>query len=300
MGVAVFGHWGPPLLAFPTSHGDEWELQRHGLIDAHRRLHRRRPGEGLLRRVEQPRVVPQQRRAPVPPQLAPADVRRVHPRRSVPVHLLEHCQSPGIPITTMGASLGAYHAANTLFRYPAPGQALLRALRGSTTCARFMDGIYDDNFYFHNPDRLHGQPRRSVVPRAAATLRDPARHRLGAVGEKRLLYAMSGVLARKGIRASPRRLGPAGRPRLAVLERDRSGSICRALVSGSTISRFRGFTESRIDNWSNESTRATEFSSVFYSVHSVNGCRCCSLRSVGTRADAGGKPSKSNSSRYCP
>src|SRR5690242_20678021 len=34
MGVSVFGHWGPPLLAFPTSHGDEWELQRHGLIDA--------------------------------------------------------------------------------------------------------------------------------------------------------------------------------------------------------------------------------------------------------------------------
>ena len=34
MGVAVFGHWGPPLLAFPTSHGDEWELQRNGMIDA--------------------------------------------------------------------------------------------------------------------------------------------------------------------------------------------------------------------------------------------------------------------------
>ena len=34
MGVAVFGHWGQPLLAFPTSPGDEWELQRHGLLDA--------------------------------------------------------------------------------------------------------------------------------------------------------------------------------------------------------------------------------------------------------------------------
>ena len=34
MGVAVFGHWGLPLLAFPTSHGDEWELQRQGLIGA--------------------------------------------------------------------------------------------------------------------------------------------------------------------------------------------------------------------------------------------------------------------------
>ena len=34
MGVSVFGHWGPPLLAFPTSHGDEWELHRNGLIGA--------------------------------------------------------------------------------------------------------------------------------------------------------------------------------------------------------------------------------------------------------------------------
>ena len=25
MGVAVFGHFGPPLLFFPTSLGDEWE-----------------------------------------------------------------------------------------------------------------------------------------------------------------------------------------------------------------------------------------------------------------------------------
>ncbi len=28
------------------------------------------------------------------------------------------CQTPGIPITTLGASLGAYHAANTLFKHP--------------------------------------------------------------------------------------------------------------------------------------------------------------------------------------
>jgi esterase/lipase superfamily enzyme len=34
MGTVVYGHWGPPLLAFPTSHGDEWELDRHGLIAA--------------------------------------------------------------------------------------------------------------------------------------------------------------------------------------------------------------------------------------------------------------------------
>src|SRR5271166_2694322 len=32
MGVVVYGHWGPPLLGFPTSAGDEWELENQGLI----------------------------------------------------------------------------------------------------------------------------------------------------------------------------------------------------------------------------------------------------------------------------
>src|SRR5947208_6581341 len=34
LGVAVYGHWGPPLLGFPTSAGDEWEVEGHGLVDA--------------------------------------------------------------------------------------------------------------------------------------------------------------------------------------------------------------------------------------------------------------------------
>ncbi|HEV3219785.1 MAG TPA: hypothetical protein VGP66_01160, partial [Candidatus Acidoferrum sp.] len=32
MGVVVYGHWGPPLIGFPTSAGDEWELEGQGLI----------------------------------------------------------------------------------------------------------------------------------------------------------------------------------------------------------------------------------------------------------------------------
>ena len=34
MGVVVYGHWGPPMIAFPTSGGDEWEYERQGLIGA--------------------------------------------------------------------------------------------------------------------------------------------------------------------------------------------------------------------------------------------------------------------------
>ncbi len=34
LGVVVYGHWGPPLLGFPTSAGDEWELEGQGMIGA--------------------------------------------------------------------------------------------------------------------------------------------------------------------------------------------------------------------------------------------------------------------------
>src|SRR5438128_12004567 len=32
LGVVVYGHWGAPLLGFPTSAGDEWELEGQRMI----------------------------------------------------------------------------------------------------------------------------------------------------------------------------------------------------------------------------------------------------------------------------
>ena len=96
MGVAVFGHWGPPLLAFPTSHGDEWELQRHGLIDAIADFVDAGRVKVFCVGSNNLRVLPERRRAPVSPQLAPADVRRVHPRRGDPLHSRQ-LQDPGHP-----------------------------------------------------------------------------------------------------------------------------------------------------------------------------------------------------------
>ena len=34
MGIVVYGHWGPPMLTFPTSGGDEWELEHQSMIGA--------------------------------------------------------------------------------------------------------------------------------------------------------------------------------------------------------------------------------------------------------------------------
>src|SRR5262249_52138381 len=32
MGIAIYGNYGAPILAFPTSCGDEWEMEGQGMI----------------------------------------------------------------------------------------------------------------------------------------------------------------------------------------------------------------------------------------------------------------------------
>ena len=139
-------------------------------------------------------------------------------------------QSPGIPISTMGASLGAYHAANTLFRYPHQVKRCY-ALSGIYDLRAFMGGMYDENFYFHNPvdylANLTIRGRTSSWRRArSGSSPDPARGR----------RATSPTRCRKCSRAKGdpalrRRLGTARRPRLAVLEGGDAG-VSAGVVGG--------------------------------------------------------------------
>ncbi len=149
MGLIVYGHWGPPMIMFPTSGGDEAEYERQNMIGA------------LAEFVEAGRV-----------KLFGVNMnhgdsfanRGAHPfhrswmqrqyddyiRHEVIPFIRHDCQSPDVKVWTMGASLGAYHAANTLFRYPDIVKRCY-ALSGVYDMKGFMDGAYDDNFYFNNP-----------------------------------------------------------------------------------------------------------------------------------------------------
>lgn len=208
MGVAVFGHWGPPMLAFPTSHGDEWELQRHGLVDA------------IGEFIDAGRVKLFCAGSNNEDSFLNAGAHPFHRswrqvvfdsyiREEVIPFIHAHCQSPGIPIATMGASLGAYHAVNTLFRYPHLVKRCY-GLSGIYDLRRFMDGMYDENFYFHNPvdyaanlhdpwilDQLTGCEIRLVTGSGPWEDSGPSR-------------AFSAVLSRKGIRHFLDDWGPHG------------------------------------------------------------------------------------------
>jgi hypothetical protein len=109
MGVAIFGHFGPPSLFFPTSLGDEWEHEGQGmirtlspLIDAGRMkvfCVRSVTAEGLFNKQAHP--------------FHRSWVLRCYDayiRQEVIPFIHHHCQ--GLPpVAVMGASLGAFHAA---------------------------------------------------------------------------------------------------------------------------------------------------------------------------------------------
>ena len=71
--------------------------------------------------------------------------------------IYDHCRTHGVAISTSGSSFGAYHAANTLFKHPTRVRRCL-ALSGVYDLRSFMDGHFDDNFYFgpDNPEFRDG------------------------------------------------------------------------------------------------------------------------------------------------
>jgi esterase/lipase superfamily enzyme len=149
MGIRVYGHYGAPILVFPTSGGDEHEYEGQSMIAA------------LAHHIDGGRV-----------KLYCVNSvnneswydKQAHPRHrsyvqamydayiasEVVPFIYDDCRSPGIGITTTGASFGAYHAANSLFKHPDLFRRCL-ALSGVYDVRRFMDGDYDDNCYFNNP-----------------------------------------------------------------------------------------------------------------------------------------------------
>ena len=148
MGINIYGNYGYPILAFPTSMGDEHEQEGQGMIRT------------LTPYIDQGRIrifcingvqsdsFSNKNAHPFHRSWLQAQYDDYIAREVIPF-IDSQCQSQ-LPITTYGASLGAYHAANTLFKYPDRVKRCY-ALSGVYDMRDSMDGMYDDNFYFNNP-----------------------------------------------------------------------------------------------------------------------------------------------------
>ena len=149
MDILVYGHYGSPIVVFPTSGGDQREYEGQGMIDA--LGHHIDAGKVKLYCIDTANNQSWYDRSAHPRHRSWVQVMFDEYVASELVPFIEsHCQSPGIGITTTGASFGAYHAVNTLFKHPDKFRRCL-ALSGVYDIRKFMDGDYDDNFYFNNP-----------------------------------------------------------------------------------------------------------------------------------------------------
>jgi esterase/lipase superfamily enzyme len=156
--LVSYGHWGRPVLVFPSEAGRAWDFENNGMVDALRWL--LDAGRLKLYCVDSAddatwsdRSLPLEERAARHDQYERWVLEQVVP--------YIHDDSGGLtPVATLGCSLGAFHAANIALRHAHVFPQAL-CLSGSYDPGRWHAwGDRGDASYFHNPTEyvanLHG------------------------------------------------------------------------------------------------------------------------------------------------
>jgi len=149
MHVWAFGHWGAPLLVFPSAAGFAHEWDRQGMVEVLAPLinggklklycPESNVSQSWTDREADPRL--RIRRHMAYEQFILADL--------VPA-IRRDCHSDGVRIATSGASLGAFYAANFALKYPQTFHYAL-CLSGRYETSYFTGGYSDTDVYFNNP-----------------------------------------------------------------------------------------------------------------------------------------------------
>lgn len=195
--LARWGHFGQPVLVFPTAGGDAEEIERMLVIRALAPLLE----AGRIKvyscdsvggRVWFGKEGPPHHRMWMQHQF------HQYVRHEVVPAIRQDCKSADIPIWTAGASIGAFHAVAVLCRFPDVFHRAL-AMSGTYNLMRFIETDRFDEYYFvssplHFVPTLSG-PHLDVLRRRFVLLATGA-GRAENVGES---WAMANVLGSKGI-----------------------------------------------------------------------------------------------------
>ena len=134
MEIAVYGHYGMPLLMFPTAGADFLEYERFQLIDSIKPV----IDEGKFKAFSINSINNESwlNNSVYPPHksLRHGQYNQYIIEEVVPF-IYDNCHGRA-PIITTGASVGAYHAMNTFLRIPS-------VFRGTVA----MSGVYDLKYY---------------------------------------------------------------------------------------------------------------------------------------------------------
>lgn len=202
--LARWGHYGTPVLLFPTAGGDAEEVERFHLIGA------------VMPLIEGGRIkiystdsiagkawISKQHSAEYCSLLQNRFDTMVY-HEIVPA-IRRDCETPEIEVITCGASIGAFNAVASVCRHPDVFKLAI-AMSGTFDLSKYLEGRFNQDFYFASP--LHFLPglegplldklrqRFIVLPSGEGDYED--------IGES---WRMASVLGAKGI---PNRVDPWG------------------------------------------------------------------------------------------
>ncbi|HXU47314.1 MAG TPA: alpha/beta hydrolase-fold protein [Thermoanaerobaculia bacterium] len=150
MPIVSYGHRGHPLLLFPTAAADFLENERFWLIKAVEP----QIEAGRVRVFSIDSINSQawmDSKLPVPEQARRQALYVRYVEEEVVPFIRHVYQSPDLKVATSGASFGAYHAANCLFRRPDLFDGVIAMSGFYDLAPDYFKGYSDDNCYFNNP-----------------------------------------------------------------------------------------------------------------------------------------------------
>jgi esterase/lipase superfamily enzyme len=148
MDIVVYGHYGTPLLMFPTAGADFLEYERFQMIDSIAWFINE--GKFKVYSINSINNESWLNREMYPPHksLRHGQYNQYVIEEVVPF-IYDNCQTH-VPIITTGASVGAYHAMNHFLRIPAVFRGTI-AMSGVYDLKYYTRGHYDDHVYYNSP-----------------------------------------------------------------------------------------------------------------------------------------------------
>ncbi|NNF51078.1 MAG: hypothetical protein HKN59_01445 [Gammaproteobacteria bacterium] len=200
-----WGHFGKPVLLFPTAGGDAEEVERFHLIGA--------VGDLIMSgRIKVYSIDSVAGRTWLSGEHSPEFCSRVqnlfdmYIYKEVVPAIRKDCASPDIDIIATGASIGAFNAVASLCRHP-DAFSLAIGMSGTFDLSKYLQGRMNDDFYFSSP--VHYLPGLKESPllealRKRMILLPTGEGRWEDVGES---WRLAAILGEKGI---PNRVDPWG------------------------------------------------------------------------------------------
>jgi len=149
-----WGHYGTPVLLFPTAGGDAEEIERFHLVDALRPL----LDAGRVKVYSTDSVagrawISGHQSAAYRSKLQNLFLTMIY--EEITPLIRRDCASDNIEIIAAGASIGAFNAVATVCRHP-DAYRMAIAMSGTFDLSKFLDGGMSQDFYFSSP--LHYLP----------------------------------------------------------------------------------------------------------------------------------------------